>query len=180
MKLDESEMSAASIGVPLKVNPGKHQIVASTSSDEKRTVVELAEGESKSIELEVAGAVAPPPSTKPKPPTSTSETKTSTLVWIGGAIALVGVGAGAATGVLAFSTKSDVSSRCTGGTQCNAEEDPNISRGMLYGNISTVSFIVASVGVGVLVYGLLNPSKVEQTASRPRWIATPFGVAGTF
>jgi len=178
VKLDESEMSVASVGVPLKVNPGKHQIVASTSSDEKRSIIELAEGESRSIELEVAGAVAPPPTT-PKPPATTT-TKTSTLVWMGGGVALVGVGVGAVTGIMAFSTKSDVSSRCTGGTECKSEENVNIDRGMLYGNISTVSFIVAGVGVGVLVYGLLNPTKVEQTASRPRWIATPFGVAGTF
>lgn len=187
VKLDESDMSAASIGVPLKVNPGKHQIVASTSSDEKRTSVELGEGESKAIELEVTGAVAPPPTPKPppggtKPPASA--TTTSTLVYVGGAVALVGIGVGSVTGVLAFSTKSDIVSRCVSGsggtTECKDEETNNISRGMLYGNISTVSFIVAAAGVGVLVYGLLNPSKVETASSRPRWIATPFGVAGTF
>lgn len=179
VKLDESEVSAASVGVPLKVNPGKHQIVASTSTDEKRTVVDLGEGETKSIELEVAGAVAAPSPPPPKEKRPATTTKTSTLVWIGGGVAAAGVVAGSVTGIMAFSAKSDVSTRCEN-NRCPATEDANIEQGMLYGNISTVSFIVAGIGAGILVYGLLNPAKVEQTAARPRFIATPFGVAGTF
>ncbi|MBX3231947.1 MAG: hypothetical protein KIT84_12275 [Labilithrix sp.] len=177
VKLDDSEMSDASVGVPLKVNPGKHQIVASTSSDEKRASVDLAEGETKAIELDVAGAAEAPPPPPPKPKATT--TTTSTLVWIGGGVAAAGVVAGSITGIMAFSAKSDVSTRCEN-NRCPPSEDAKIDQGMLYGNISTVSFIVAGVGAGILVYGLLNPAKVEQAASRPTFYASPFGVAGTF
>ena len=54
--------------------------------------------------------------------------------------------------------------------------------------MSTVAFVVAGVGAAVLVCGLLTPN-VEAPKARagstsakwsPRWIAGPFGVAGTF
>lgn len=181
VKIDEGEISASSVGVPLKVNPGKHQVIATLGTDEKRAVVELAEGETKSVELELAGAPPPPP---PKGgDADPAATKTSTLVWVGGGIAAVGVAVGSITGIMAFSIKSDVESRCDGGTKCK-QETPNLwedmDRGVLMGNISTGAFIVAGVGAGILVYGLLNPTRVEKTAGKIRLLPSPFGLAGTF
>ncbi len=184
VKIDDGEISGSSIGVPLKVNPGKHQIVASLGGDEKRTSVELTEGETKSIELELAGSpVAPPlPGDKDKDKDkdkNKSETKMNTLVFVGGGIAVIGIGVGAVTGIMAFSIKSDVESRCTE-KKCKEELWDDLDRGVLMGNISTGAFVVAGIGVGVLVYGLLNPTKAETTTGKVRLIPTPFGVAGTF
>ena len=193
VKIDDGEISASSIGVPLKVNPGKHQIIATLGSDEKRSQVDLAEGESKSIELELAGTpVAPPP-----PPNTDKdkdkdkaggETKLNTLVWVGGGVAAVGTVVGAITGIMAFSIKSDAEDKCDNNKKCTTQESWNtLDKGVLMGNISTGAFIVAGIGVGILVYGLLNPSKAEPTAStsstslfKPRILPTPFGLAGTF
>lgn len=184
VKIDEGEISGSSIGVPLKVNPGKHQIVGTLGADEKRTTVDLAEGESKSIELELAGAPVPPPSgDKDKDKDKKGETKLNTLVYVGGGIAGLGLVVGTITGIMAFSIKSDVTSRCDADGKCH-EEKPNlwsdIDRGVLMGNISTGAFIVAGIGAGVLVYGLLNPQRAEVTAGKIRILPTPFGVAGTF
>jgi hypothetical protein len=182
VKIDDGEISASSIGVPLKVNPGKHVILATLGSDEKRSQLELSEGETKSVALELAGAPVEQP--KPKPPEQTTEpeTKMSPLVWAGGAVAAVGVVVGAITGIYAISTKSDVAGQCTDGTKCPPKTWDELDRGVLMGNISTGAFIVAGLGGALMIYGFLNPSKVEpgNTAIRPRILPTPFGVAGTF
>ena len=185
VKLDESEISASSIGVPLKVNPGKHQIIATLGTDEKRSAVELAEGESKSIELELEGApvAPPPPPHDDKDKVKGAETKTNTLVWVGGGIAAAGIAVGTVTGIMAFSIKSDAEARCENGTTCREEVEglwDDLDRGVLMGNISTGAFIVAGVGAAVAIYGLLNPTKVEATSGKIRVLPTPFGLAGTF
>jgi hypothetical protein len=181
------------------VNPGKHQIIGTLGSDEKRTTVDLAEGESKSIELELAGApdTATPPSgdkDKDKGKDKKGETKLNTLVWVGGGIAAAGLAVGAITGIMAFSIKSDVDSRCDAQHRCKQEVDhlwDDIDRGVLMGNISTGAFVVAAIGGGILVYGLLNPQRAEpisptsssafgRGSAKIRILPSPFGLAGTF
>ena len=175
--------------MPLKVNPGKHEIVASLAGDEKRRTVDVAEGESKTVELTLAGAAPPPSKASPDRPEKTKpQTSTSSLVWIGGGIAGVGAAVGAVTGLMAFGVHGDVASRCNGGTRCPQATHADIDRGETLGTVSTAAFVVAGVGAAVVVYGLLNPnvepSKGESGAASakpaPRWIAGPFGVAGTF
>jgi hypothetical protein len=188
VKIDDGEISGSSIGVPLKVNPGKHQIIGTLGSDEKRTTVDLAEGESKSIELELAGAPATTPTPtgdKDKDKDKKGETKLNTLVWVGGGIAAAGVAVGAITGIMAFSIKSDVDSQCDAQHRCKQEVNglwDEIDRGVLMGNISTGGFVVAAVGGAILVYGLLNPQRAEPSGStaKIRILPSPFGLAGTF
>ena len=112
---------------------------------------------------------------------SKPESTTSPLVWVGGGTAAAGAVVGTVTGLMAFSVYGDVSARCEGGVQCPPATHGDIDRGESLGTISTIAFVVAGIGAGVLVYGLLNP-KVESTAMKkePKWIASPFGVAGTF
>jgi hypothetical protein len=187
VKIDDGEISASSVGVPLKVNPGKHQIIASLGGDEKRAAVDLAEGETKSIELELADApVAPPAPGGDKDKENQPQTKPNVLVWVGGGIAAAGLAVGAVTGIMAFSIKSDVESRCDAQKRCKSPTWSDLDRGVLMGNISTGAFVVAGIGAGILVYGLLNPQRVEPKAAstgptaRVRIFPSPFGVAGVF
>lgn len=178
--MDDAELSPTSLGVPLKVNPGKHEIVASTSSDEKRSSVDLHEGEQKTVELHVNDeAPAPPPVARDTRAPEKPERRTSSLVYVGAVVAGVGALAGSITGVMAFSVKSDVSSRCPD-NQCPPSTYADIDRGETYGTISTVSFAVAGVGAVLLVYGLLNPTTTTPTQGKASWIATPLGVTGAF
>ena len=197
VKIDGAEISSSSIDVPLKVNPGKHEIVASLDGDEKRESVELVEGEVKTVDLPLVARPADPEKAarrresgrakgKDRPAkTDRSGTTTNPLVWIGGGTAAAGVAVGTVTGLMAFGVYGDVSARCTGGVQCPPDTHADIDRGTNLGTISTIAFVVGGIGAGVLVYGLLNPkveSKVDASAgaTNPRWIASPFGVAGTF
>jgi hypothetical protein len=164
VKIDDAEISSSSVSVPLKVNPGKHEVVARLGTEEKRAKVDLAEGELKSLELLLAnaGPATPPP---PPPPPVEPETRTSPLVWIGLATAGLGTIVGATTGILAFGVQGDVASRCEGGVRCPPATHADIDRGATFGTISTVSFILAGAGAVVLVYGLLSPSRVPSGAT---------------
>jgi hypothetical protein len=197
VKIDDAEISASSIDVPLKVNPGRHEIVASLNGDEKRQSVDVLAGEVKTVELAFAGATAASPSTKTASSTKTvtspgadpqedTQTSTSPLVWAGAGTAGVGAVVGTVTGLMAFGVHDSVAARCERGVRCPSPTHADIDRGQTLGTVSTIAFVVAGIGAGILVYGLLNP-KVEPKADpaskaprRPQWIATPFGVAGTF
>jgi len=197
--IDGAEISSSSINVPLKVNPGRHEIVGTLDGDERRTWIEVADGEVKTVELPLVSKAAEPErpakkkkgSARAKSDASSgskdpgSRTTTSPLVWIGGGTAAAGVVVGTVTGLMAFSAHGEVTPRCDRGVQCPPETHADIDRGTMLGTVSTVAFVVAGIGAGVLVYGLLNP-KVEPrrdssaAALKPRWVATPLGVAGTF
>ena len=171
------------------MNPGRHEIVASLAGDEKRESVEVAAGETKTVALPLEGA--PPPgeadraAIPDKPERSEgAETSTSPLVWVGAGVAGVGLAVGAITGLTAIGIHGDVASRCEGGVRCPESTHADIDRGEMLGTVSTIAFVVAGLGAGVLVYGLLNP-RVERgdatsAALRPSVFASPFGVAGTF
>lgn len=179
VKIDDAELSSGSVGVPLKVNPGKHEIVASIQGgDEKKASVDLVEGEIKTVELRLAGA--PPPETKEPKDTKGDtkdpkdnkdkgdkkpggETHTNPLVYVGAATAGVGVIVGSVTGLMAFSVKSDVTGKCTQ-NKCPPATHAEIDRGETLGTVSTVAFIVGGVGAIMMVYGLLNP--VQSSAAQ--------------
>jgi len=113
----------------------------------------------------------------------TDEHGVGALLGVGGGVAGVGLIVGTITGLMAIGIKNDVTSRCDADGKCH-EETPNlwsdIDRGVLMGNIATGAFIVAGIGAGILVYGLLNPQRAEPAAGKIRILPSPFGVAGTF
>jgi hypothetical protein len=180
VKIDDAEISSSSVGVPLKVNPGKHEIVASLGGEEKRATVDLAEGEGSSVDLVFAGVPPPPPAPQAPQPIATQST-TNPLVWVGLATAGVGTAVGVTTGLMAFSVTNDVESRCAAG-RCPPPTHSDIDRGRTLGTISTISFIVAGVGAAVLVYGLLTPSRTPApaTSGHARSTLGSLGVDGRF
>lgn len=188
VRIDDAEINSSNIGAPLKLNPGKHEIVAATSTDEKRQSVELGEGESKTVSLAPAVETEKMPDTADdKPPSepriAKTEKKTSSLVWVGGAIGVVGIGVGAVTGLMSLSVRNDlITNQCTNGTDCPRSSFADLDKGQLYGNIATAGFIVGGAGVALMIYGLLTPSRVpvtQPTASVSFW-PTPSGFAGAF
>ena len=191
LTIDGNELAASSTGVPFKVNPGKHEVVATRGAEEKRAAVELAEGATESIALafppvneppRAATQVAPapaPPAARPEQP----ETTTSALVWIGLGVAVTGAAIGTTTGLLAFRAKDDVASQCDAGVRCPPSTYDDIDRGETFGTISTIAFVAAGAGAAIMVYGLLNPTRVTppQSTTGPALRGlSPFGLNGTF
>jgi hypothetical protein len=194
VKLDGVELSAASVGVALKINPGKHEIFSALNGEERHSSVDLAEGESKSVQLALAGApvAAPVPAaptvarapTAPAEATPETETKPNPLVWVGVVTAGLGVAVGSTTGLLAFSVKDSVTSRCEPGPssnfRCPSSTYSDIDKGETFATVSTIAFVVAGLGAGILIYGLLNPNTSRTSAAKARVLPSPFGVSGSF
>lgn len=170
--IDGIAILAATIGVPRKHNPGLHEIVVVVGTAEKKTEVDLAEGENKEVTIEVEGEKPketpketpkdepPPPPEEPPPPSGRSP-----LVWIGfGAAAAFGA-VGAITGVFAFSKASSAKDRCDG-TRCPPEAHDDVESSRTFGTISTVGFALAGAGAVVGVIGLFSkPSAPSPTTT---------------
>ena len=172
---DNVDLGAAALGREFPVDPGTHVLtVRAPGLDETRTVVTLAEGESKVLELApaVPAAVTPIPPTADKPTADKPKTDTTSapakppveqgsdtrLVGyvVGGAGALV-LGAGAVTGILAFDRASTFKQHCDA-TGCDPTGLDAASSGKTLSTVSTVGFIAGAALIGVGAYFVLTSS----------------------
>jgi hypothetical protein len=156
-------LGAASMGVPLPVNPGAHALVVHAKGHEDRAEsVTLAEGESKRAEL----AMGPPRKEAPRasvsPAPAPTTTTTSPLVWIGFGTAVVGLGVGAATGLMAFGKASTAKDECPG-DQCTPAGLDAVDSGRTLATVSTIGFIVGGVGAALGLYGLVAGGSTSST-----------------
>lgn len=190
---DGVTLGAASMGVPLPVNPGAHVLVVKSKLFEDSTEnVTIQEGEQKRVELKVStakkAAPPPPPGTVPGPE---GESKgVSPLVFAGFGVAVVGVGIGAVTGIMTLGRGSDAKTACPGGACTSSEAANDAKTGKTLGTISTIAFAVGGVGAAVGIYGLffakpsLSPpsSAASANAASIDVVVGPMGggVRGTF
>jgi hypothetical protein len=189
---DEEELKAASLGVPLPVDPGKHVVSVKVGTAEARfpfTAVESQNAEVLAVApAEVATAPAkpevaatpakpiePPPPPVDKPAPGDNRTLGWALVGAGG----VGLAVGGITGVLALSNASKVKDTCGPDyLTCNAESVNNASTGKTMATVSTIGFVAGAVFLGAGLYFVIS-SPAKTTAS----IAvgpTSAGLRGTF
>ena len=162
---DGVALGAASMNVPLPVNPGAHALVLQAKGFTDTTQnVTVAEGESKRVAL-VLGEKSKVVVMTPLPPSTVSANRaestgtpeksggTSPLAWAGFGVAAVGVAVGTVTGVLAFGKKSTVDEHCPG-DHCDSQGMDAVDSGRTFATISTIGFIVGGVGAAVGIYAL--------------------------
>jgi hypothetical protein len=181
VRLDDHPFQAMQLGLPQKVDPGAHTIVATGGGQEKHTAFTLAEGETRPIALDfTAPAVAPIAPVAPVPaqrlgdqparPSPPAHTGTRWLAWIGFGVGAVGLGLGAAEGGLALSARDRATQDgCVNG-KCppNAQSDEHSSQQSA--TISTIAFSVGAAGVVAGVVGLLIPAgSSTEHPSDARW-----------
>jgi hypothetical protein len=191
VRIDGDPLVKAGLGIPRKVNPGRHVVTAEAQGyREARAEVELAEGASESIvlrleRLERAPApTAAAPASPPREPDAPEPATTSPLVYVGFGVGAVGIAVGSITGFMSLSKTSSVKSSCTDGVCPPAKED-DLSSAKTLANISNVGFAVGLVGIGLGVYGLMSsPSEKEPQARSARIepvVGSRFiGARGTF
>lgn len=160
--IDGTAVAPAMVGLPQKLNPGKHRIVAIARGVKRSVDVELKEGELKEVPLDLAASgddVPEPTPVTPAPtpgkPEAPAETGTAPLVYAGFAVAGVGVVVGSVTGILAMSKTNAAKDQCDG-TRCPPATHDDLSSARTMATVSTISFVTALVGAGVGVYGLLG------------------------
>lgn len=176
---DGIALGAASMGVPLPVNPGAHTLVVHAKGHEDTTEsVSLGEGETKRVELKL-GAPKTEVAAAPVSGPASESRGLNPLVFIGFGTALVGIGVGTVTGVMAFGKAGTAKDACPN-NECTPAGLEAVDSGRTLGTISTIGFIVGGVGAGVGFYGLLF-GKPKASASVAVSVGpTGGGLRGTF
>lgn len=188
VSVDGEVLPSAALGLPRRVDPGAHVLVAKSGSTERRVNVDVQEGESKEVSIDLATAspsTNPPPVTElppqepvkpPPPPPIERPSSSSGLVIVGGV--LVGVGGvglvvGAITGVMSLSETSTIKQQCMNNV-CPPSQSGAIADARNLGIVSDIGFIaggvVAALGITLAVVGA--------TAHKSPKVSVGFGPTG--
>jgi hypothetical protein len=165
--IDDDVLAKVALALPRKVDPGKHRVVATVSGTTYTQTydVVVAEGENKTIDI----VLGPPPKVElpppPPPPPPSISRPTSPLVYIGFATAGAGLVVGGVSAILAMNSVARLRDECVDG-RCPPPVHDDLSAARTASTISTISFVVAGVGVGLGVYGLMSERKATTTAAR--------------
>jgi hypothetical protein len=189
--IDGARWPDEALGLPRRLDPGHHVVVASAGGREGKQEVDLREGETKTVAVELSSAappaeaaVVPPPSAPEEREATASPRGPRTLMWAGFGVAGVGLVAGLVTGYLSLQKKSDLDSACTPDKRCPPSTYDELDSANTLATVSTVSFVVAGLGAGVGVLGffLSKPPSAATSGVRvePWFSAGRAGVRGTF
>ena len=167
--IDGEVLGNEELGTEHMVNPGSHRIVASAEGHQTaRQSVTLREAERATVhlalELEGAASSAPAAADQPVP----QGTRISPVAWVGFGVAGAGLVVGIATGAVALSKRSALGDACPD-YDCPAAEQDELDSMTALAHTSTVSLVVAGVGLGVGLVGVLALSDLGsgKTSAEP-------------
>jgi hypothetical protein len=167
---DGVEQRAASLGIAVPVDPGKHElIVRAPGHAESKVSVTIAEGESTELELELGPAEASArPGNADGAANDASHAETSgsakkTVGFVVGGVGVAGIATSLVAGALVLDRKSTVERECHG-SLCTAAGADAARSGRTWSTVSTVAFAAGAVGVGVGLYLVLSAKPTPETA----------------
>ena len=178
--IDGVTIPAAAVGVPRKLNPGSHKIVARAGDLEGHADVSVAERESKTVTVDLAppapAASAPTPATPPEGGSvddggsSSGHGKSYTLAFVGFGVGVVGIAVGSITGAMSLSKTSTLKDQCPNdacpdATWNSSSFQDDKSSAQTLGTVSTIAFIAGGAGIAVGVVGLLLAKGATADAS---------------
>lgn len=164
--LDGDRLSPAAVGIPRKLDPGCHTLVA--RAEGYRTVeqeVELAEGATRHVVLTLQPGEAGAPARADGAPPAV-ESGIPTLAYLGFGLGAAGLAAGSVTGVLALSRASDAEAQCSAG-RCPPAARDEIDASNTFADVSTVSFGVGLAGLALGVLVVVMDDGPPEQASLP-------------
>lgn len=158
-------LGTPSLGEPLPVNPGSHQILVKSPGYHDRTFsADLAPGQEQTIDVR-PGAKLPPTALDGGGGQDRSVAVHRTSAYVSSAIGVLGLGSAAVTGALLPGTQAVVDDNCSA-DGCNEEGNraKKRGRGLLVAN--TVSWIAGSLGAvtGTILF-LTIPGRGERQTS---------------
>jgi hypothetical protein len=184
--IDGAAVPASLIGLPSRANPGHHAITVATATMQGHAEIDLGEGDKKEVAVELAPkpveheAVATP-EPPPKPPPEHHGARTAGLVLLG--VGAAGLVAGGVTGVLTFTTQSDLQTKCPNHV-CGPASHDELTMANTLATVSTVSFIAGGVleAIGLVTFLVGKPKAAPQTGLRvvPFFGPGSAGLRGTF
>ena len=156
VKRDGVVLGSASLGSPLPVDPGDHEVVVTLNGQHPKTFqISLTEGESKTLDVTGAGSDAGGGGSAQLDSSSGNQT----LGYVFGGVGIAGVVFGSITGVMALGKKSTVDEECDGARFCSGAGADAASSGSTLATLSTVGWVVGALGIGAGAYFLLTDEK---------------------
>ncbi|MGH7435853.1 MAG: hypothetical protein ACRENE_09275 [Polyangiaceae bacterium] len=197
--IDGVTVPGAALGLPRRVNPGRHTIVAKSASGRGDQTVDVKEGDRKDIQITLKGGAGPGPDPMPTPDPGTGDGTTpaattpdqpadtgapkshspTIITWIGAGVGGAGLIAGSVAGILSMSTTSQLSHdcmmmACMSGTKGGDE----YSSASSMATVANIGFAVFGVGAVVAVGSLILGHSEETAAAKPTDNAAPAGGGG--
>lgn len=205
VSVDDADIPIEALAVPRSVNPGKHVVLVKLEGQPaKKSAFELAEGKTRVVTVDLTpdapatstvpaesgpkAVPAVPPPAAPTPSPGHSDVATSgpsALTWVGFGVGAAGIVVGSVTGILALGKDSTVKDNCPN-QGCPPAFHDDLDAAKRFSTISTISFAVGLIGVGVGVWGLLSsPSPTADkthasTSVRPSLGIGTIGITGAF
>lgn len=154
---DGIDLGVASLGTPLPVDPGEHEVVVTLPGKAPKSFqVFVVEGESKTLDVLGAGTTGDEGGASA---TVDNSSGNQTLGFVFGGIGIAGVVIGSVTGIMALGKQSTVDDECDGNGLCSKEGADAASSGSTLATVSTISWVVGALGIGAGAYFLLSGEK---------------------
>lgn len=186
--LDGEPLLAASLGLPFRVNPGKHVVVVRAGDHEESREVDAVEGLSAELHFALRPPRAePPPSAVPadngprRRPSAVSRSTPGApipaLSYVGGGVFVAGMVVGGVTGLAALSHKNSAARSCVNG-ECPPSTFRDLDSARSFATISTVGFVVGAVGFAVGASALLLREQPRAPVARTVRVVPDVGPRG--
>jgi hypothetical protein len=204
LSVDGESVPVAALGMPFRVNPGKHAVSARAGGREAKVEVDALESRTVKVELQLAegqarpapAAVAleeqqPPPHApaEPAPPAEEPAVKSGSgappLAWVAGSVGVAGLVVGGVAGLVAISHKNAAAEDCVNG-ECPRSTWNDLDSANSMATLSTVGFIVGAVGIAVGASALILHEEPRPRRSAVRIVpdvgprAASLSVSGRF
>jgi hypothetical protein len=172
LTLDGAGVDRATMSMGAPVDPGKHDLVASSPTTPTwRATVNVTVGAG-TVMVDVPALVPPAPAPQRLPPSSPSRIPG----WLAVGVGVAGTAVGAVFGVAAFGAESRSKKECTG-NQCPLDGVNLNHQARLDATVSDVAFAAGGTALAVGIYLLLRSSSSSATAAWLRPSSGP-GQAG--
>lgn len=168
--VDGETVPVAALGMPFRVNPGKHVVTARAEGREARAEVDALESRTVKVELSLAPrsvepslelaedpAAAPAVSEPNDPglaPATAPRGSLPAFAYVAGGVGAAGVVVGSITGLLAISHKNAAASDCVDG-ECPPATWDDLDKARTLATVSTMGFVVGIVGLAAGASALL-------------------------
>ncbi|HVY31252.1 MAG TPA: hypothetical protein VHB79_32065 [Polyangiaceae bacterium] len=165
VRIDGVELGEGSLGVPLPMDPGKHELVLLSGGAEQRSNFQMQERQHLELPLRWSDvSVAAPPARRNAPvdeaPRSVSGSSRRQWAYVAGGVGLAGVALGTVSGIITLSKKSTANANCS-------DEQHVCNQAGVEANESGRTFAALSgVGFGIGVVGFATATVLWLTAPR--------------
>jgi hypothetical protein len=177
VRVDKSRLPTEALGLPRRVDPGKHVVTAEVAGvSPARAVVTVEEGEKKPVTLTVGGPsedAKEPPKLPPPVATDAGAPPLAIVGFVGGGVGLV---VGTLAGIGSLSKASSAKLGCHGNV-CPLRNQSDADASAALADVSDVGFVIAIAGAAVGVYALVSQKPTPPPSAKASFTPylTPFG-----